>query len=109
MIKNKNRRGFIKKLGLSTAALSLGTSFVAKSKSVHYLKRSGLGTQADEIRLGLIGAGGMGTEDTNTALRHEGVRLVAACDLYEGRRKDAQKKWGSGVVVTDDYKEISKL
>ncbi len=109
MSTSNNRRGFIKKLGLSTAALSVGTSsLVAKGKSVSYLKRSnGLGA-VDEIRIALIGAGGMGTEDTNTALKHDGVKLVAVCDLYEGRRKIAQKKWGPDLFLTDDHKEILK-
>ncbi len=50
----------------------------------------------------------MGTEDTNTALLHEDIKLVAVCDLYEGRRKDAQKKWGAGLFLTDDHREILK-
>ncbi len=108
MSKSNNRRGFIKKLSLSTAALSVGASIVSKGKSISYLKRSnGLGA-ADEIRLALIGAGGMGTEDTNTALKHEGIKLVAVCDLYEGRRKIAQGKWGPGLFLTDDHNEILK-
>ena len=36
-------------------------------------------------RIGLIGAGGMGFGDTETALRVPGVELVAAADLYDGR------------------------
>jgi len=108
MTKNNNRRGFIKKLGLSTAALSVGTSLVSKGKSINYLKRTKGGSLQDEIRIALIGAGGMGTEDTNTALKHEGVKLVAVCDLYEGRRKNALEKWGTDLFTTDDHKEILK-
>ena len=108
MSKRNNRRGFIKKLSLSTAALSMGASVASKGKSINYLKRAnGLGA-AEEIRVALIGAGGMGAEDTNTALKHEGVKLVAACDLYEGRRKMAQEKWGPGLFLTDDHNEILK-
>ncbi len=108
MSKSNNRRGFIKKLGLSTAALSVGTSLISKGKSISYLKRSnGLGA-ADDLRLALIGAGGMGTEDANTALQHDGVKLMAVCDLYKGRREGAQKKWGPDLFLTDDHKEILK-
>ena len=108
MIKSNTRRGFIKKLGLSTAAaLSMSTS-LASQKPTSYLKRSALGNIADKLRIALIGAGGMGTEDTNTALLHEDIKLVAVCDLYEGRRKDAQKKWGAGLFLTDDHQEILK-
>ena len=91
----------------TAAALSLSTSLTSQ-KPASYLKRSALGNIADELRIALIGAGGMGTEDTNTALLHEGIKLVAVCDLYEGRRKDAQKKWGPGLFLTDDHQEILK-
>ncbi len=54
----------------------------------------------------MIGAGGMGTADTNTAITVPGVKLVAACDLYDGRLADAKKKWGNDIYTTRDYREI---
>jgi len=62
----------------------------------------------DQIQLALIGAGGMGTIDTNTAIGIEGVKLIAACDLYDGRLTKAQEEWGEEdpIVTTRDYREI---
>jgi predicted dehydrogenase len=50
----------------------------------------------------------MGTEDTNSALTHSNVELVAVCDLYEGRLESAKQKWGNHLFVTKDHKEILK-
>lgn len=60
----------------------------------------------DQINIALIGAGGMGCADTITALQVPGVKLVAVCDLYDGRLADAKKKWGNDLFTTKHYKEI---
>ncbi|MEJ2206076.1 MAG: Gfo/Idh/MocA family oxidoreductase [Gemmatimonadota bacterium] len=60
----------------------------------------------DEVQLALIGAGAMGTADTQTALRVPGVRLVAACDVYDGRLEAARTEHGSDLVTTRDYREV---
>ena len=46
------------------------------------------------ISTSLIGAGGMGGQDTLTALSTGRKKLVTVCDLYDGRLKDARDKWG---------------
>ena len=60
----------------------------------------------DRIRIGLIGAGIIGHYDTDTALLVPGVELVAACDLYTGRIEYAREKWGKGIFLTRDYREL---
>jgi predicted dehydrogenase len=102
-----SRRGFLKKLGTATAAVAIGTNvFAGEKQSFAYLKRSfGIGPN-DQVNLALIGAGGQGSTDTDTALKVPGVKLVAVCDLYDGRLDDAKKRWGADVFTTKVYKEI---
>ncbi len=105
----ENRRLFLKKLGLAGAAATMiPSAFASEQKPQNYLKRSSLFSTKDTIRLGLIGAGGMGVEDTNTALEHENVELLAICDLYSGRLENSKKRWGDAIYVTKDYQEILK-
>jgi predicted dehydrogenase len=102
-----NRRGFLKKLGLAGAAATMmPTAFATENNPLNYLERSASSLNKETIRLGLIGAGGMGVADTETALQHENVELIAVCDLYEGRLGDAKKRWGSNISLTTEYKEI---
>jgi predicted dehydrogenase len=105
-----NRRSFLKKLGLTTGVAALAPSILAEANTINQenLNRTE-GFIADQpIRLALIGAGIMGTEDTNTALKHANVSLVAVCDLYDGRLATAKQKWGDHLFTTKDHKEILK-
>jgi predicted dehydrogenase len=47
-----------------------------------------------------------GTADVSTAITVPGAKLVAVCDLYDGRIADAKKKWGADLFSTRDYREI---
>ncbi|MEO7768794.1 MAG: Gfo/Idh/MocA family oxidoreductase, partial [Ferruginibacter sp.] len=60
----------------------------------------------DKIRIGLIGSGIIGHYDADTALKVDGVELVAVCDLYTGRLDRAKEKWGSPQFTTKDYREL---
>ena len=105
-----NRRSFLKKLGLTTGAAALAPALMAEANTIReeYLHRIKEDAADKPIRLALIGAGIMGTEDTNTALQHANVSLVAVCDLYDGRLEAAKKKWGDHLFLTKDHKEILK-
>lgn len=105
-----NRRDFIKKIGLAgaTVAVSAGSVFAESKKSISILKRTRPLAPSKELNIALIGAGGMGTGDTNTALLHESIKLKAVCDLYQGRLKKAKENWGDDIFTTTDYKEILK-
>jgi predicted dehydrogenase len=111
-MKEKNepsRRNFLRKLGTATAAVAIGQNvFAAEKKNdvFAYLKRQAGITANDQINIALIGAGGQGSEDTNVALQIPGVKLVAVCDLYDGRLADAKKRWGADIFTTKIYKEI---
>ncbi|MEO9511893.1 MAG: Gfo/Idh/MocA family oxidoreductase [Flavobacteriaceae bacterium] len=106
-----NRRKFIRKavLGSGAIAATPALSLAGDFKSVTHLKRRSLPLEKDkEISIALIGAGGMGSENVNTILKHEGVKLVAVCDLYKGRLKAASEKWGDQLFLTDNYKDVLK-
>ncbi|PUZ25307.1 oxidoreductase [Chitinophaga parva] len=105
------RREFLKKLGLSSGALIAGkyAEAFARSNSDSYIIRLGKQqriSSGDNLQIALIGAGGMGSSDTDTALQVPGVKLVAVCDLYTGRLEAAKKKWGNDIFTTKHYKDI---
>ena len=60
----------------------------------------------DHIQFALIGAGGQGMFDTETAVQVPGVKLVAVADCYDGRLARSKEKWGNDVFTTKDYQEI---
>ncbi|MEM1319566.1 MAG: Gfo/Idh/MocA family oxidoreductase [Bacteroidota bacterium] len=105
---NKTRRHFIKQLGLAGAAITTDPvgALSTQHQTFHYLQRRYQATEKEELAFAVIGAGGMGMANMDTALRHEGVKVVAACDLYQGRLQLAKEKWGEDIFVTDDYKAV---
>ncbi|MYA43933.1 MAG: Gfo/Idh/MocA family oxidoreductase, partial [Gemmatimonadetes bacterium] len=60
---------------------------------------------SDRIGLAVVGAGGMGMADVDTALRIPGVELVAACDVFDGRLDAARERHGD-IFTTRDYQEV---
>ncbi len=88
-------------------ALSLGSS-VSASDDVERktLVSNAFVASKDKVKIGLIGSGIIGHYDTDTALKVEGVELVAVCDLYTGRLDRAKEKWGSQIFTTRDYREL---
>jgi predicted dehydrogenase len=109
-MKNTNdasRRNFLKTLATSSAAITVGSSLTAATPTmpVKILQRHAFSAN-DQINIALIGAGGMGVQDTVTALKVPGTKLVAVCDLYDGRLKEAKAKWGADLYTTRSYKDI---
>ena len=105
-----SRRGFLKKLATSTAAVAVGTNVFANPSSTNSfnfpIAKRQLISINDNINIALIGAGIMGTQDTLTALQVPGTKIVAVCDLYDGRLQDAKKLWGNDLYSSRIYKEI---
>lgn len=106
--KSSSRRDFLSKVakGAVASALIPGMAQAAPSVPVQTMDRLEEAGPNDKIQIALIGAGGMGNADTDTALSVPGVSMVAACDLYDGRLESAKKKYGAGIFTTRDYNEI---
>jgi predicted dehydrogenase len=103
-----SRRNFIKKLATTSAAAAVGANVFATEEKARYyeiLKRKPWSIN-DNVNIALIGCGGMGTQDTLTALKVPGVKLVAICDLYDGRLKEAKDRWGADLFASRHYKDI---
>src|SRR5579863_9529663 len=60
----------------------------------------------DHVQIALIGAGGQGMEDVRSSLASNGVKLVAAADVYQGRLARTRELWGKSVFTTRDYREV---
>ena len=86
------RRNFLKNLGGAAVATAIAPASFGKSSGLNVLEnRQRMPVSAnDKIRVGLVGTGGMGIGDMQTALMVEGVEIAAACDLYDGRLKRAR-------------------
>ncbi len=107
----RSRRSFLKTLGIAGTAVAGAPAALAGTpvSAPQYLNlvRSHASTAAnDRVRIALIGTGGMGIGDTQTALMVDGIEMVAACDLYDGRLRRAKELWGDQLPVTKDYREI---
>ena len=95
---------------MAGAASALAPSAFARDeqKVFSQLKRNAELPAERELKIALIGAGIMGTQDMNTALQHDNVKIVAVCDLYDGRLDAAKEKWGEHLFLTKDHKDILK-
>ena len=72
-----HRRTFLKNSSMvGAAAYFVPSAFAAKSGAFHTMERSSFaGSNTQVNRLGFLGAGGMGIEDTKTALLHNNIEL----------------------------------
>ncbi|SEF42463.1 Gfo/Idh/MocA family protein [Parabacteroides chinchillae] len=102
------RRNFLKQLIAGGILLPSAPQFLSGKERITSPPRIPDQSDIKEIRIALIGKGGMGTADTNTALSIEGIKLVAVCDLYDARLELAKQEWGNHLFVTKDYQEILK-
>ncbi len=87
------RRHFLKAGGVAGLGLPAMAQTAGKSAN-------------DRVQFATIGVGGMGTGDTETAIATPGTKLVAVCDVYDGRLTRAREVWGKDIAVTRDYREI---
>jgi len=106
-MKDNSRRKFIKKAVKGSVAIAGMPAILTSQDKAKHLKRAQKKISwNDHTQIALIGAGGMGTADTKTALSIPGVKMVAACDLYDGRLEAAKEMGGKDIFTTKDYREI---
>jgi predicted dehydrogenase len=101
-LRQPTRRQFLQIAGVAAGA----TTVLAQSPDVLAAQETKPVAPSDRIRIALLGAGGMGQGDTETALKVPGVELVAAADVYDGRFEECRGKFGKDVQLTRDYREI---
>ncbi len=114
----ESRRSFLSKIaaGSMAAAASPGALGATEGVPVRRMRSTKRRSANDQVQIAIIGAGGMGTIDVNTAISIDGITLVAACDLYTGRVESALEKWSKqgeedeevevDVFTTRDYREV---
>lgn len=111
MKKEVSRRSFLKKTTLGSAALSTAPMILRASTNEQKILLSRTYepetfSANNQIQLGLIGSGIQGIYDTTAALQVNGVKLVAVCDLYNGRLDRAKELWGDHLFTTRDYRKL---
>ena len=107
---SKSRRSFITNVTKGMIGATMLPSIITsrdRKKNMQALFRPQKDYAAnDQLQIALIGSGGMGVADTNTAITVPGIKLMAVCDLYDGRLSEARKRWGNDIDTTRDYREI---
>lgn len=108
-VRPNSRREFLTRAARGGIVFAAAPAALADSGSARYQRLSraaAVSSPNDNIQIALIGAGGMGSANVDTAISIPGVEIVAACDCYDGRLADAKTRWGDHVVTTRDYREI---
>lgn len=105
---SQDRRKFLQNLGALT--LSVPVSSWTGKGSGHpaqvILPYSRKETAFSGIRVAVIGFGIMGSRNARTVLTIPGIRLVAVCDLYQGRLERARELYGKDLLITRDYRDL---
>jgi predicted dehydrogenase len=104
----RSRRSFLRSVAVASAVPAVATTRL--DANVYELARTDEPPRPagpnERIRIATIGMGIIGFIDTDTALKVPGVELVAAADLYEGRRGHVKEVYGDRVDTSVDYREI---
>ena len=104
----QSRRKFLNSLAAGALAGCATPKFLStrERNHIHTLARQKYQSANDQIQLAVIGAGGMGMADVETALSIPGVRLVAVADCFDGRLAAARENYGQDLFATRDYREV---
>ncbi len=105
----QSRRRFLETAVAGSVGATLAPSILRASDRPlpGILERPRSASKLDDIRIGLVGAGGMGQGDAETALEIPGVKLVAAADVYDGREEQVHERFeDTTIAFTREYEEI---
>jgi predicted dehydrogenase len=97
------RRDFIRSSAAAGVGMVLGGQAAGEKPGGAELK------SADEVRIGVIGAGEQGRILLESCLRIPGIRIAALCDIWEYSRQYASgylRKYGQNPVVYEDYRDM---
>jgi len=101
-----NRRQFLKSSSLLAGAVALPQIIPSR-----LLGADGQVAPSNQITVGCIGVGGMGTSNMQKFLGLSGAKVVAVCDVSEEKRAKAKKlvdeKYGdTGCAMIADFREL---
>ncbi len=60
----------------------------------------------EDLRIGVIGAGGRGGVARHAHSPGKGSRIVACCDVVEDALERGRKRYGTGIFITKNYQEL---
>jgi predicted dehydrogenase len=107
---NKTRRSFLTDAAKAAIGVTFIPNIITAKDRIRNLKslqrEKDFYSANDQIQIALIGSGGMGVADATTAITVPGIKLIAVCDLYDGRLAEAKKRWGNDIATTRDFNEI---
>jgi len=102
----QSRRNFVRTIaGGSLAATSIAKSAL-KITETNVLQDHRSYQLDDEIRIGAIGMGIMGFNNVDTAISIPGAKLVATCDLYDGRLERSKEVYGAQTLTYKNYQDL---
>ena len=108
MTTNNSRRNFLKQIGTSSLLMPLSSlaayNYNDIEKRIIPINKKYVSN--DNINIACIGMGIMGFGDVKCALQVPGVKLVAVCDLYNGRLERAKEVFGKDIFTTKDFNKI---
>ncbi len=102
MMKNKSnltRRKFVKNTSLAAFTLP----YIVPSK---VLSRNSHISPNDKINLGIIGCGNLGRANLKACMEDEGVKLVAACDVWDERLEPILDQYKSTCTGYHDFRKL---
>lgn len=103
--KSINRREFLRRGAIGSAAAGLGLAANAISSSA---MRKAPASSDGVVRVGYIGVGSRIHQIIEEMKKVKGFKITGLCDAYKGRIERALERVGSDAKVYSDYKEMLK-